>query len=302
MELEQLTVTAIHDNDVISSGENQQDRDGINETPMIRRAISQPRLPLSSSTPMMQSFKQEFTRCVADQKAKRQEIRMLKEELAQKNQEIIRLKTDENHALIELTMNKENTERLEIRLKNAERELNEYKNQTPCNRVSISSEDDRLQALEKDNENFRVNCNHLNETIRALEDERDSIEAKYREACKEIAELQQELTQIQSQPCMDCEKEKFLSSDAQQECTRLKEMCLQLNNEKDETARKLKQAEAIDANKELLEQRNKIVSLERSLQLAEMKYNEKAKILEREKDDHETFVQNLRSKYEEGCY
>lgn len=56
----------------------------------------------------------------------------------------------------------------------------------------------------------------------------------------------------------------------------------------------------LDINIELLEQRNMVASLERSLQLAEMKYTEISKILEREKIDHETQMQNLRAKYEQG--
>lgn len=281
----------------------------ITETPTIRKAISQPRLGVSS-TPLLfedriSKLKQEFNRCVADQKLKRQEILSLKDEIAAKNKQIDQLKTDENQGLIELTTCKENTERLQIRLKNMERELEDCKNQIKTNDQEQNEKDgeelmNRLHKLEQENDNFRLNCDHLNETIRALEGERDSIEEKYRDASKDIAELQQKLTQQEMNPCLKCEKEKFLTTDAKQECTRLKEMYIQINDEKEDALRKLRQVEAQDLSKELLEQRNMVASLERSLQLAEMKCNELTKILEREKLDHETQLQNLRTKYEEG--
>lgn len=286
---------------------------GLLETPLIRKAVSQPRLAISS-TPMIVEerlalLKQEFNRCVADLKSKRNEIDKLKTELAAKNQQIGQLRADENQQLIELTMSRENAERLAIRLKNMERELEEYKNKTlQCNQQTMTmttTKDEnelatKLQQLELDYKNCRANCDHLNETIRMLEDERDNADEKYREACKDIAELQQKLSQQQANGCMECEKEKFLASEAKQEVIRLKELYIKINDEKEEVMRKLRQIEAHDLNKEILEQRNMVASLERSLQLAEMKYTEINKILEREKDEHVNEIQNLRAKYEKG--
>lgn len=283
---------------------------GIVETPLIRKAVSQPRLAMSSSTPMLAQErlmiqKMEFNRCLADLKSKQKENQTLKEELTAKSLQIERLKADENQALIELTMSKENAERLAIRLQNLERGLEgNQRNTASCNdKQPIKSDNEllnKLHQLESENKNFRSNCNHLNETIRALEDERDSIEEKYREACNDIAELQQKLSKNQPNACLECEKEKFLATDAKQECTRLKEMYIQINDEKEEIMRKLRHMETLDINKDLLEQRNMVASLERSLQLAEMKYTEVSKILEREKIDHEAQMQHLRAKYEQG--
>lgn len=306
-DLEHLTETAIHNIDIDQVNPM---TNGIVETPLIRKSVSQPKLAVSSSTPMLAQErlmiqKIEFNRCVAESKSRQKENQALKDELTAKNLQIERLKGDENQALIELTMSKENAERLAIRLRNLERELEEcQKNMSPFNEEHPIKDDNerlnRLRQLELENKNFRSNCNHLNETIRALEDERDSIEEKYREACKDIAELQQKLSKIQPNTCLECEKEKFLAKDAKQECTRLKEMYIQINDEKEEIVRKLRHMETLDINIELLEQRNMVASLERSLQLAEMKYTEISKILEREKIDHETQMQNLRAKYEQG--
>lgn len=324
--MEQLTETAIHN---VETGNDY--GNGITDTPIIRKAISQPRLAVSS-TPMvvedrLNMLKTEFNRVVKDQRAKRQEILALKDELSAKNQQIEqlkahniqalqeelsaktqqidRLKADENQALIELTMSKETAERLAIRLKNLERELEDWKSKySTNNEIQTVKEDSellhKLRELEQENQNFRLNCNHLNETIRALEDERDSIEEKYRELCKEMAELQQQSSKDEQKSSLECEKEKFLTKDAREECTRLKDLYMRVNDEKDEAIRKIRQMEALDLNKQLLEQRNTVASLERSLQLAEMKYAEVSKILEREKTEYENQIQNLRAKYEQG--
>lgn len=281
----------------------------IEETPTIRKAVSHPRLAVSSTPLQVEDritrLKQEFNRCVVDQKAKRQEILALKEELTAKKREIDRLKQDENHALIELNTSKENSERLAIRLKNMERELEDYKLKTDSSHQEQTTAEknelmSRIQKLEQENENFRSNCNHLNETIRMLEDERDRTEEKYREVCKEMAELQQKFSQLESSPCLECEKETFLTKEYREECTRLKELNIHITDEKNDLLRKLKQTETVDLKKELLEQRNMVASLERSLQLAEMKYTEISKILEREKTDHDIQIENLRAKYEAG--
>lgn len=306
--MEHLTETAINNIEIdqVSPMTN-----GLVETPLIRRAVSQPKLAVTSSTPLLAQErlmiqKMEFNRCLADLKSKQKENQALKEEITAKNLQIERLKGDENQALIELTMSKENAERLAVRLKNLERELEEnQKNTTPlCNDEHPIKDGNelmnKLRQLESENKNFRSNCNHLNETIRALEDERDSIEERYREACKDIAELQQKLSNTQPNACLECEKEKFLAKDAKQECTRLKEMYIQINDEKEEIVRKLRHMETLDINKELLEQRNMVASLERSQQLAEMKYTEISKILEREKNEHGAQIQHLRAKYEQG--
>lgn len=306
-ELEKLTETAISNGETISSGDNNL-VNGIIDTPIIRKASSYPRLAISSTPFVVEDritrLKQEFNRCVADQKEKRQEILALKEELAAKNKEIGRLKADENHALIEQNTSKEHAERLVVRLKNMEIELEEFKNKTHSGKQEqIKTENElmeRIHTLEQENQNFRSNLDHLNETICALESERDSVEEKYRDACKDLADLQQKFSKLKSQPCLECEKEKFLINDTKKECARLKKLYVQITDEKENALRKLRQIEAADLNKELFEQRNLVNSLERSVQLAEMKCTEMSKILEREKIDHENQIQNLRTKYEEG--
>lgn len=253
-ELEQLMDTAINENDVTVSVTSQPSN-GITDTPMIRRAASNLHklyAGVSSSTPMLvedqlNRMKQEFNRCVADQKMKRQEISTLKEQLAQKDREIESLKADENRALIESNIAKEKADRLANRLKSLERDYEQLKemhpesnrNQNLISNRQIDELRNQIQKLEKENDNFRTNCDHLNQTIKELEDERDRIEEKYRDACLDIAELQGKLTLFESEPCSNCKKEKYLAEDAQREYAKMKEKYLRVAEEKEELAREL---------------------------------------------------------------
>lgn len=248
-------------------------------------------------------LKQEFNRCVADLKSKRAEITALKEQIILKNRQIEQLKTDENRALVECSMSKENAERLSNRLKSVEWELVELKkvssniNSTADGNGTFGNADEHaklITKLEEENANFRKNFDHLNETIKELEDERDKIEEKYRESCQDIAELQRKLTQLESSPeCERCEQFKFEALTAKQEYKQLKELYLKLNEENEDISRKLKRAEMLGANKEIDEQRALISSLEHSLQLAETKYAELTKKMQRDKAEFESRIQSL---------
>lgn len=140
---------------------------------MIRRAASNllKSYPcMSSSTPMvvedqLNRMKQEFNRCVADQKMKRQEISNLKEKIAQKDREIESLKADENLALVECNIAKEKADRLANRLKSLERDYEQLKEMHPestkhqnlMSNRQIDELQNQIRKLEKENDNFRTN-------------------------------------------------------------------------------------------------------------------------------------------------
>lgn len=307
--------TAINEND-ISVSASSQPSNGITDTPMILRAannILKSYPSISSSTPLvvedqMNRMKQEFNRCVADQKVKRHEITSLKEKLAQKDHEIESLKADENRALIESNIAKEKADRLANRLKSLERDYEQLKemhpdsikNQNLISNRQIDELRNQIQKLEKENDNFRTNCDHLNQTIKELEDERDRIEEKYRDACLDIAELQGKLTLFESQPCSNCKKEKHLAEDAQREYAIMKCKFLKTFEEKEELSRELSRKKTLDVHKELMERKQMIINLKHSLELTELKCNEMTKILDRERIDYKEHIEHLRTKYVQG--
>lgn len=247
---------------------------GFTETPLSRNAntkLMQKRVGMvaaSTSTPLvivedrLIRLKQEFNRCMTDQKTKRQEIALLKEQLAIQTAEIDRLRTDENRALIEINTNREKLERLENKLKMAELELDDFRaaavtdaadaDQTSRRQSAMTrfAELERqLHLLQKENENFRQNCDHLHATIKELEDERDRIDEKYRAAVDE---------------------------------------------------RDLLQAKFDAIEKDHLEQQTIVSRLEMTLQLREKKCEELMRILDREQIYYEKSIQHLPANQDEG--
>lgn len=297
-ELEFLTETAANDANDMSSPTTNHQLDAITETPMIRKppsSLLKGRLGFASSTPSivgdrLKRLKQEFNRCVADLKAKRHEIVLLNEQIKTKNQQIEQIKADENRVLIENSLNKEKLDRLTNRLQSLEWELKESKRNNEFhakfntiqdeNHKNIDELFNQNKKLETENENFRKNCDHLNETIKELEDERDKIEEKYRAACLDISELQRKLTDLASNSCLSCEKEKSLAESAQQECNRIKELYIRLHDEKEEITQKLKENDF-----KLMEYQSTIGNLKKSFELTESKCMELTESLERERSE-----------------
>lgn len=264
-ELEQMTDTAICD---------EMATNGLTETPLQRNTntkLMQKRIGMgatSTSTPLviveerLIRFKQEFNRCMTDQKTKRQEIAVLKEQLAMQTTEIERLRTDENRALIEINTSREKIERLANKLKMTELELNDLRSSAATNtadahntsrRQSDTTRFDELERqlhlLQKENENFRQNCDHLHATIKELEDERDRVDEQYRSAVSDRDALQIKFDNIE---------------------------------------------------KEHLERQTMVRHLEMTLELREKKCDELMRILDREQIDYEKSMQHLHAKHDQG--
>lgn len=257
-ELEQMTDGSIH---------GEITTNGLAETPLSRNfntktAAASTNTPLVVIEDRLTRFKQEFNRRMSDQRAKQQEIAMLKEQLDRQMIEIDRMRSDENRALIEVNTSREKIERLENKLKIAETELNDLRAATttdgadPHNTPQYQSSltrfgelERQLLLLQKENENFRQNCDHLRATIKELEDERDRISEKCR-----IATAAQDALQSK---CGTIEKER-------------------------------------------LEQQAIVNHLEMTLQSCEKKCDHLMRILDREQIDYETSIQHLNTEPDQG--
>lgn len=248
----------------------------LTETPLSRNAnakLVHKRVGMnaaSTSTPLifvedrLIRLKQEFNRCMTDQRTKRQEIVLLKEQFAKQTMEIERLRTDENRALIEISTSREKIERLENKLKMAELELDDLRALTATNAVAAVDEstsrrqsalarfaelERQLHLLQKENDNFRNNCDHLHATIKELEDERDRIDENYLAAIGERDALQSKFVAIE---------------------------------------------------KKHLEQETAMRNLEMALQLREMKCDELMQILDRERIDYDKSIKHLQLHAKQG--
>lgn len=263
-ELEQMTDSVICD-EVTTNG--------VMGTPLSRNANS--KLPPKSfgsgtSTPLiiveerLIRLKQEFNRCMTDQKTKRQEIAVLTERLATQSAEIDRLRADENRALIEMNTSREQIERLTNKLKVAEAELDELRASVDTNTpdadngsrrqstmTRFTELEQQLHLLQKENENFRQNCDHLHVTIKELEDERDRIDEQYRAVVGDRDGLQVKLDALE---------------------------------------------------KEHAERQTIFRHIEMTLELREKKCDELMRILDREQIDYDKSVQQLHAKHDQGKF
>ena len=101
---------------------------------------------------------------------------------------------------------------------------------------------------------------------------------------------------------MELEKQKFLLKDAQKECDRIKNMYIEISSKKDDLSRELNELKRQDTVRDLVDEKDKVSSLERALRLADIKVTELSKLLDKEKNEHEAIVGRLKEKYENGGY
>ena len=104
-----------------------------------------------NSTPMtpearMNKVKEELCRSINSIKRKREEIKILEMQLAEKDKEIEELKKDESKTLIELNKYREDAFRFETKFNSVQKELNELR--APDN-LSSKEQDEIYKELER---------------------------------------------------------------------------------------------------------------------------------------------------------
>lgn len=249
-------------------------------------------LGCNSSTPIgvedrMNHFKQEFNRCLADQREKRLEILRLKEQLHERNEEIQQLQLDENKALVERNTNKEMAERLSSKLKMAEAELALLKGHCRSHTNSLNDITDKsmpngirmkpLQAIQQI---------QLENNLKDSADGNDELQTLPEEKTEDCAVHKQHT----DNPLKEC----------QEECYNLKNLFMATSSEKDDLVRELGILKATDIGKKLSEQCRKVTALENALNAAETKCKEMNRLLEAEKQNAHDKIEELESKHRDG--
>lgn len=208
----------------------------------------------NSSTPMNQEdrltrLKDELYKSINNIKVKREEIKILEKQLQEKNQEIKEIKNDENKALVDLSLCKDNCVNLQSKLKILENELNKQ----------------RSQNNRRSDENEKSESN-----IEKYEDKISELESRNSELSENFAKMQRDYEELDSQ------YKEFLFAEKQ---LREKIECLQTQNAEMERQMNREQNES----KELVQEREKVCALERALKMNELKCDELIKTLELEK-------------------
>ncbi|XP_058822477.1 centrosomal protein of 152 kDa [Topomyia yanbarensis] len=236
-------------------------------------------------------LKHELLICMNGQKEKREAIKRLEADLAARDQEINQLKKDESSALVQMNQYKEEAFRVNSKLKILENELEKfYKKEQHSSKQVRRSSYDKQDALEDKIFTLQQEKIELEEKVSSLENENRQLEERGKKSEADSKTL--------DEVKLDLEKQKFLLKDAQSECERVKNLYIEMSSCKDAVCRELDALKHKDTEKELSILHEKVASLERALQLAELKSSELSKMLEKEKLEHEKLLKDLRERRE----
>uniref|UniRef100_A0A1A9WJK2 Uncharacterized protein n=1 Tax=Glossina brevipalpis TaxID=37001 RepID=A0A1A9WJK2_9MUSC len=284
------------------------------------RPLSQAKELLVGSTPLntverIGNLKEELYRALANLKAKRDEVRKLQQTVQEKQIEIKNLKQEENENLVQINTLKEENIRSENRLKILQEEYEMLRNQKQDNQKECFKKD--LQNLQTQYEALKIEKDFLDQEKAQQEMEHKRLDVSLKNVQVDLEELKQEHESLKrnceqllnenkilqqsstsDNMYMELEKHKLLLKDAQSERDRLKNLYVEISNDKEALNYELQKALKTDQAKELQEAKEKVANLQRSLHLMEVKTSELAKILETEKLCHERELSTLRNKME----
>uniref|UniRef100_A0A182QP44 Uncharacterized protein n=1 Tax=Anopheles farauti TaxID=69004 RepID=A0A182QP44_9DIPT len=253
-------------------------------------------------------LKNELMVCMTGQKEKRETIRQLEANLQAKDAELEQLKKDESETLVQMNQYKEEAFRLTSKCKILEQELKRLTptGSTPSHKSTDrspaaaggtnrrqSSYDVRQEALEDKIFTLQQAKLEADERLEALERERDTLADK----CKSLTTDASTCATLR----LEVEKQKFLLTDAQSECDRLKRLYIEISGTKDDLTRELSTLRSQDSAKQIAALQEQVVSLERALQLAELKASELTKLLDKEKTNHEEALKQLCGNGKDGA-
>ncbi|XP_052867138.1 centrosomal protein of 152 kDa [Anopheles cruzii] len=237
-------------------------------------------------------LKNELLACMAGQKENRATIWQLESDLQARDRELDQLKKDESEVLVQMNQYKEEAFRLSSKCRILEQEMEKMAKQSVTTATGGGSAENRRssyalrqKSLEDRILTLQQTKSEADERIDRLEKEKANLEEKCRSLSAEVS--------VCAALRLEIEKQKFLLSDAQSECDRLKRLYVEMSAAKDEVVRELATLRSQDSAKQIAALQEKVVSLERAFQLAELKSSELEKLLDKEKTSHETLLQQL---------
>ncbi|XP_035894483.1 centrosomal protein of 152 kDa [Anopheles stephensi] len=245
-------------------------------------------------------LKNELRVCMAGQKEKRDLVRQLEANLQSKDRELEQLKRDESDTLVQMNQYKEEAFRLASKCRILEQELEKLTGD------ASSSRKDSDRSITAGSRRRSSGTDDHRQEAAFLEDKIFGLQQAKLEADDRVAELEREKKQLSARcetlsseagSCaalkLEVEKQKFLLQDAQKECERLKRLYIEVSGAKEELGRELSTLRSQDSAKQIAVLQEQVVSLERALQLAELKASELGKLLDKEKTNHEELLKQV---------
>ncbi|XP_034664347.1 CAP-Gly domain-containing linker protein 1 isoform X1 [Drosophila subobscura] len=244
-------------------------------------------------------IKQELYRALANLKHMREEVRKLEKQLEERNQELRLLRGQENQSLVQLATLKEDKVRLESRVKNLQQELEELDRRSK-NDCKLQEE---VNVLMAERDAVTEHRQKMDNQLKKVQIDLDRVNQDHEKLKQNYEQLLQDNRQLRSRDTadnmrLDLERHKILLKDAQSEVERLKKLYADIANDKETLSYELRKLRELDTVKELHEQRQQLANLQRTVQIAELKSEELASILEAEKHSHQRELQAMRDKCE----
>lgn len=259
---------------------------------------------LVGSTPLnpvdrVNHIKQELYRALGNLKSKREEVRRLEKQLEERNQELRLHRDQENKSLVQLATLKEEKMRLDNKVKAMQQELEEHQHRSQQD----SSVQIHLNGVIMERDSLKEERQKIDEQLKNVEKDMDKLKQQYESLNRNYEQLKQDNEQLKTRATadnvrLDLERHKILLKDAQSEVERLKKLYTDIATDKESLDYELRKLKESDTLRELQEQRHKLATAQRNLQLAELKSQELSKLLETEKLGHEQDLQALRQKSE----
>uniref|UniRef100_A0A182S845 Uncharacterized protein n=1 Tax=Anopheles maculatus TaxID=74869 RepID=A0A182S845_9DIPT len=241
-------------------------------------------------------LKNELRVCMAGQKEKRDLIRQLETNLQTKDRELEQLKRDESETLVQMNQYKEDAFRQASKCRILEQELEKLTGDGPPSKKDNNERSiNRRRASGSDlrQESFLEDKVFTLQQAKLEADERiQLLDCENKQLSERCATLSSEATACAALK-LEVEKQKFLLQDAQKECERLKRLYIEVSGAKDELGRELSTLRSQDSAKQIAVLQEQVASLERALQLAELKASELGKLLDKEKTDHEELLKQV---------
>ncbi|EDV47914.1 putative leucine-rich repeat-containing protein DDB_G0290503 [Drosophila erecta] len=240
-------------------------------------------------------IKQELYRALASLKNKREEVRRLDKLLEERNQELRVLRNNENKSLVQLETLKDVKMRLENKVKSMQQELEEQQHKLQQD----SGLHSQLHAIEAERDALKEKLQQIEEQLRNVEKDLEQLKQQHESLQRNYDQLSQDNRQLRTRATADnlrleLERHKILLRDSQSEVERLKKLYSDIATDKEALDYELRKLRESDTLKELQDQLQNLATVQRNLQLTEMKSEELKKLLEAEKLSHERDLQALR--------
>lgn len=220
--------------------------------------------PIITPDDRLKRLKDELFKSINNIKIKREEIKILEKQLGERNQEIKQLKNDENKALVELSHFKEESTRLQSKVRSLEMELERIRHQISNNSGKSGQEryEEKVLELEEKNEEMQTTLEHIQTEFEQLNMKYNVILDEESEKSQKIQDLEKELEMLRKEnQSLIVETEKCRNLKADREKIEQLEQALTQNQVKCDGLVKLLEKEKQEKQKQLSDIRGSFLFL-----------------------------------------